>query len=99
MTYRKLSLTDSGVKSEGYAFQSQQGFLLVQAPRIAGEAAVRADHAVAWEHDRDRIAVHRAADRARGVRPADPGGEGAVGRHLAERDTRELVQHLLVERR
>jgi len=47
---------------------------------------------VAREHDRHRVAVHDSADRAGGAGPAGPGGERAVGRHFAVRDTGELVE-------
>ena len=42
-----------------------------QAPVIAGERAVGADHAVAGHHEGDRILSDRRADRARGLARAD----------------------------
>src|SRR6476661_7382167 len=98
MTYRKHMLTVYGRQAlERDALQAEQLHLAVEAAGIAGETSVRADYAVARQHDRNRVAVHRAADRARGARLADLRRQCAVGRHLAERHERELAQHLTVE--
>src|SRR4051794_38301764 len=62
----------------------QQRALGVQAAGVAGERAVRADHAVAGVDDRDRVAAVGAADRARDA--AQLARELAVGGGLAMRD-------------
>src|SRR3954447_17477749 len=62
----------------------EQGALGVQAAGIAGQGAVRADHAVTWGDDRDRVAAVGAADRAGNAR--ELAGELAVGDRLAVRD-------------
>src|SRR3954452_18374049 len=100
MTYGKYELTKYGVSSaplEGDALEPEQGLLALEPPGVAGQAPVRPDHAVAREDDRDRVAIHCAADRARGLRAAHLRREGAVRGPLTERDPRELVEHLLVE--
>src|SRR5690348_1951305 len=100
MTYGKSMLTLSRLSSlERHALQSQQCFLTVEAAGVADEPAVRADHAVTGEDDRDRVAVHRPADRSGGVRLADLRRERAVGRHVPEGDTCELAEHLALELR
>ena len=75
-----------GEASEKHALEPQQRHLALQPAGVADEAAVRADHAVAGEHDRDPVAVHRHADGTRRLRVPGPGGELGVGRRLAERD-------------
>ena len=62
----------------------------VQAAGVAGEAPVRADDAVAGQHDRDRVGFIT-VPTARAARGRPPGRQGAVRRHLAERHERELA--------
>ena len=76
----------------------EQRALDVQSARVPGQRAVRADDAVAREHDRDRVAVHDHAHGARRARAADLRREAAVRVELPVRNARELVQHSLVER-
>ena len=51
------------------ALQPEEPLLAVEAAAVAGEAAVRAHHAVAREDDRQRVAVHHRADRSCRPRP------------------------------
>ena len=50
---------------------------------IAMQRAVAAEHAMARDQPRHRIAAHRRSDRARRFRIAQPRRERSVGRHLA----------------
>src|SRR5205085_8427390 len=79
------------------AFEPQQRFLAVEAAAVADELPVRADHAVAWEDDRKRVAVHHRADGARRPRPRRAGRELAVRHDFAVRHTRELTQDAPIE--
>src|SRR5580704_16097033 len=49
----------------------EQPLFLVEAPRITGELAVGADHPVAGDEDRDRIAAVGVTHGPRCARPAD----------------------------
>src|SRR5207302_3161532 len=51
------------------ALQVEEGALAVQTPCISDESTARADDAVAWQDDRDRVLVERPAHRSRGARP------------------------------
>ena len=52
---------------EGVLLELEQGLLAVHAAAVAGEAAVRPDHAVARDHDRHRVAAVGQAHGARAV--------------------------------
>ena len=85
---------------EQRALELEQRSLASQPAAVAGELAVRADDAVAREHDRDRVAVHHRADRAGGPRPADLRGERAVRRRPGRTErVRARRSTLPVERR
>src|SRR5262249_14191416 len=64
---------------------------------VPDERTARTDDAVARKHDRDRVAVHRAADCAGCLRPADLRGQSAVGRYLPVRNPCELAERLAAE--
>src|SRR6185312_15246866 len=52
------------------ALQLQQPALALQPATVAAEGAAGAQHAVAWDHDRDRVRAERVAGRARATRAA-----------------------------
>src|SRR5690349_17841856 len=61
------------------ALQVEQGSLAVEATAVAGEGAVGADHAVAGDDDRDRVAAVGGADDAGALPRLDVGlEEGGV---------------------
>src|SRR5438477_10429987 len=60
----------------------EQPALAGEAATVAGETLVGADHAMAGDHDRDRVLVVGETDRARGLRLADPFGDLSVGARL-----------------
>ena len=62
-----------GERQSKHALEREQRHLALQPAGVADEAAVRADHAVAGEHDGDPVAVHRHPDGARRLRVARPG--------------------------
>src|SRR5262245_13537866 len=63
---------------QSLSFEFKQEFLALDAAAIAGQLAVRPDHTVTGNDDRDRVAAVRRADRARGSRIADPPRQFAV---------------------
>ena len=81
--------------SEQDALEREQRHLALESAAVADEAAVRADDAVAGEHDRDRVAVHRScpprgrpsgcppAPRARSTSPSGRTGCGRARRARA----------------
>ena len=71
---------------------------MVEAAAVAGQRAVGADHAVAGDDDRDRVAVVGAADRARRGGLADRARDVAVAGGLAERDPEQRRPDRLLER-
>ena len=79
------------------ALDLEQPRLALDAARVAGEAAVAADHAVARHDDRERIAAGRGARGARGSGRAGARGELGVGDRLAVRDARDLDPHAPLE--
>ena len=85
--------------SEKNALERQQRHLALQPARVAYETAVRPDHAVAGEHDRNPVAIHRHADSSCGLRASRPRRELGVGGRLPERDAGQLHQHPLGEGR
>src|SRR5215475_10284397 len=79
---------------------AEQPLFAVQAPAVAGERAVRADHPVAGHDDRDRVAPVGQPDGAGGDRRlTQRGGYLAVADRLAVRDPGELGPHGELERR
>lgn len=44
-------------------FKREEFYLPEDSARVPGEAAVRGDHAVAGDNDRDRVVADRASDR------------------------------------
>ena len=59
----------------------------MQASREPGERAVRADNAMTWDNDRQRVRRIGAAHSTRGVRAAKSGGNLAVGARFPEWNT------------
>jgi pycsar effector protein len=82
---------------EQRTLQPEERLLALEASGVPDQRSARPDHAMAGEDDRDRVPVHRPADRAGRLRAADLRRQGAVGRHLSVRDTRELVERQAVE--
>ena len=71
--------------------ERQQRCLRSSATGVAGQRAVGADHPVARDHDRDRVAAVGQADRPRrGVGLAEPVRDLAVRRGLAVADLQQL---------
>src|SRR2546426_3252434 len=79
------------------AFEPEQRLLALEPTRVARQLPVRADHAVAREHDRQWVAVHHRPDGASGSRPRGACCELAVGHDLAVGDAGELAQDATVE--
>ena len=79
------------------ALELEQLLLAIEPAGVADQRPVRADHAVAREHDRDRVAVHDDPNGAGGLRAMGLGGEGSIGRELAVGNLGEKLQHLAVE--
>ena len=77
----------------------EQRALALDAPAIAGERAVGAHHAMAWDRDRDRVRRARLGDRAHGLRPADALGDLGIARGRPARNARSACQTRLLERR
>jgi len=75
----------------------EQPALAREAARIAHEPSVAADHAVARDRDRDRVAAIGVAHRARRARPADPPRDLAVARGGPERDLAQRSPHAVLE--
>ena len=75
------------------AFVRQQPALAVQAPAVARERPIRADHPVTGHDDGDGIAVVGETHRARRARIADPPRELAVAPGFAERDFLQFLPH------
>src|SRR6185295_6962681 len=73
------------------AFELEQAALHLEAARVAGERAVRADHPMAGDDDADRVVVIGEADRARGRGARQAARDLAVGAGGAERDPQELA--------
>src|ERR1044072_3473549 len=71
--------------------------LALDAPAVAGEAAVAADDAVAGEGDRDRVAGAGAGDGAAGARGADSRRHLGVAAGLAPRDRLQEGPHTVPE--
>src|SRR2546423_6701304 len=82
--------TDAGL-------EVQQRALAVEAAAEARERAVGADHAVARDDHRDRVAAVGEADGADGPGVAEAAGERAVGGRLAGRDLAQHRPHALLE--
>ena len=72
----------------GRAFDLEQASFRREAARggEAGEGAVRRDHPMARDDDRERVPAERRADLARPVRPADGSGDLAVAPRRARGD-------------
>src|SRR6185436_197595 len=85
--------------SLGTSFQSQEGALFRQAPRVTGECAVRADDAVTGHDDADRIAAGGSAGRSCTTRASRTLGKFRIGNGLAECDPRDCLPHRTLKRR
>src|SRR4051794_34147735 len=77
---------DAGFPAEDRAFARQDPVVAAEAPRLS-------DHAVAGDDERHGIAADGRTDGARGLRPAEMGGDVRVGRGLAYRDPQEGLPH------
>ena len=74
---RKLRSLRSAADLPG--LPAQHRALAGEAPVIAGDVAALADDAVARHHEAHRVLADRGADRARGGRRADLGGDVGIG--------------------
>src|SRR4029077_5887480 len=79
------------------ALEPEQLFLAVEPAGVADELAVRADHAMARQYDRQWVSVHHRADGARRARPRRACGQLAVRDDLSVRDARKLPKHAAIE--
>src|SRR5262245_23533069 len=77
----------------------KQPALALDASAKSSERSIGADHTVAWNDDRKRIAAVRTAHRARCGWLTDPTRELAVTQRLAVRNRAECGPHLALERR
>ncbi len=88
-----------GAGSTRGPLQRQQCLLDGQASRIAGEAAILADHPVAGDDDGERIAAVRGTHRPHRVWLADGAGDVAVAAGLPVGDVAQRLPHRLLKRR
>src|SRR5262249_7039826 len=79
------------------ALESEQEALALEPARVAPQPSVLADHAVARDDDRERVATHRLADATGHPAAAQTGRQLAVRHGLAERNGPEQRPHPLVE--
>ena len=70
-----------------------------QASGEAREAPIGGNHAMAWNHDRDRIGTHGLTDGSSLVRLSDLPRKLAVRRHVPMLDFQELLVDLTLEGR
>src|SRR5215470_8965005 len=84
---------------QSLGFELEQEFLALDAAAVAGQLAVRPDHAVTWDDDRDRVAAVSRADRARGFRTADPPRQFAVTDRRAVGNLLQFGPDALLKRR
>src|SRR5215475_4026177 len=75
----------------------EQEPLAVEPAAVAGQAAVRADHAVAGHDQRHGVAAVRRSYRAGAVGAADLLGDLAIAAGLAVRDRQQRVPDVLLE--
>src|SRR3954470_14427223 len=79
------------------ALEPEQFFLAIEPAGVADELAVRADHAVARQDDRQWVSVHHRADGARRPRTRRACGQLTVRDDFPVRDARKLPKHAAVE--
>src|SRR5262245_46795792 len=84
---------------QSLSFEFKQEFLALDAAAVAGQLAVRPDHAVAGNDDRDRVAAIRRADSARGFRIADPPRQLAITDRRAVGNLSQFGPDTLLKRR
>src|SRR6266446_8839828 len=68
-----------------------------EAAAVTADAALRGNHAMAWDVDRNGIIVQRVADGPRAPRSTRGGSQGLVADNGAARDVLQLAQDLLLE--
>src|SRR5204863_1083216 len=85
-------------RSQG-VLELEEEALHLRAATVVADLATRADHAVAWDDDRDRVQPQGAARGPVGARVPGALGGVAIGDHLAERHPRGLAEHPAVEAR
>jgi hypothetical protein len=81
----------------GPLFEVEQQALAVETAAVAGQGAGGADHPVAGEDDRDRVAAVGHADGPARAGTAEPGGELPVAGGVAVGDVGEQLPHLPLE--
>src|SRR6266576_7309226 len=86
-----------GASLQDGAFEPEQRFLALEPTAVARELPVRADHTVARQDDRQRVAVHHHPDGASGTGPRGACCELAIGDDLSVGDAGELAQDAAVE--
>src|ERR1035437_5474993 len=77
--------------SGGGGFGGEQLAFALEAPVVAGEAAILSDHAMAGDDHGQGIRADGGADRARRSGPAERAGDGRIGAGLAARDLLERL--------
>src|SRR4051812_33948328 len=77
--------------AEPRALMLEQPALALESARVAGQTSVGADDAVTRDDDRDRVAAHRRADGADGLRGAYATGQLGIADGLAEPDGAERL--------
>ena len=77
----------------------QQPLLAPQAPAVAAQIAVGADHAVTRHDDRKAVVAVGATDGSRGARAVELVGELRVGRGVPVGDLQEPPLHCVLEGR
>src|SRR5690349_18607823 len=75
-------------------FDGKDQRLALAAPAVATECAGRADDAVAWNQERDRVGAHGRAYPARRGWRSDGAGDRLIGNHLTLRNGQERLPHL-----
>jgi hypothetical protein len=81
------------------ALRLEHGALRVRTSgAVVTDSAVRADHAVAWNHERDRVPSDGIANSADGQWTPDLGRDPGIGPYLAARDLEHLQKDATFER-
>src|SRR5439155_25593976 len=79
------------------AFVMEQPFLPMKAAAVACEPSVRADHAMAGEHQGDGVGAVGRTDRAHGGRTSDCARKIGVGPGSSGGDLAQLEPHVALE--
>src|SRR5665213_1784236 len=77
----------------------EQAALVIETPSISGERAIRADRAMAWDDNRERIGAVRRTDCARGVGPSESLRDLAIRSRRPPRNRAEFLPNGKLEGR